>query len=445
MATRKRTETAAQAPSAASQTTHVALAASRPDCVQTISLRVPAAIRGHGGRPTAPQVPLLPVFIAGEENRFAWFACQSPIGQIALTPRELSPTGDEPVTADTETDSSPPQNPADENRWGLIAMSPLLLVGPAGCGKTAIATHLATRILDEVAPSIPAAEPSGLSNSNSAARSTTSLFMPGVDFARYYARAVDSDEITRFRRDIDSAPVLVIDDVHLMAGKPASQDELASRIENRSRSGRPTILTSRRLPTQVAGLRPLLVSRMLPGLTIPIRQPGTEARRELLLEFSRRRQLAIGDEELDLLCEGLEADLPARNLDSAMAHVDLYCRMKGCQPNVHAVRAAIGSIQPTSDLSTDRVAKVVSRRYKLKLSDLKSGTRRQEVVRARSLAMYLTRQLTGSSYHQIGKYFGGRDHTTVLHACRKTESMMQDDTELRVTADEVTEQLKATG
>ncbi|HBJ38837.1 MAG TPA: chromosomal replication initiator DnaA [Planctomycetaceae bacterium] len=329
-------------------------------------------------------------------------------------------------------------------------MSPVLLVGPSGCGKTAIATHLATRILDEVAPSVPATQSpaiqsGGSPTSNTAARSTTSLFMPGVDFARYYARAVDSDEITRFRRDIDSAPVLVIDDVHLMVGKPASQDELASRIENRSRSGRPTILTSRRLPTQVAGLRPLLVSRMLPGLTIPIRPPGREARRELLLEFSRRRQLAIGDDELDMLCDALEVDLPARNLDSAMAHVDLYCRMKGCPPNVHAVRAAIGSIQPTSDLSTDRVAKVVSRRYKLKLSDLKSGTRRQEVVRARSLAMYLTRQLTGSSYHQIGKYFGGRDHTTVLHACRKTESMIQDDTELRVTADEVTEQLKATG
>jgi len=453
MATRKRTESAAQAQSAASQTQSVVLAASRPGCVQTIALRVPAAIRGHGGRPTAPQVPLLPVFIAGEENRFAWFACQSPIGQIAITPREISPTGDEtvpPVPSDSgDMHSGETPNPADENRWGLIAMSPLLLVGPSGCGKTAIATHLATRILDEIAPPSGAeaggASASGASAGNAAVRSTTSLFMPGVDFARYYARAVDSDEITRFRRDIDSAPVLVVDDVHLMVGKPASQDELASRIESRSRSGRPTILTSRRLPTQVAGLRPLLVSRMLPGLTIPIRQPGNEARRELLLEFSRRRQVAIGDEELDMLCEGLEADLPARNLDSAMAHVDLYCRMKACPANIHAVRAAIGSIQPTTDLSTDRVAKIVSRRYKLKLSDLKSSTRRQEVVRARSLAMYLTRQLTGSSYHQIGKYFGGRDHTTVLHACRKTESMIQEDTELRVTADEVTEQLKATG
>lgn len=413
----------------------VALAAARPGCVQTIALRVPAAIRSHGGRPIAPQVPLLPVFIAGEENRFVWFACQSPIGRIAITPRELSPTGDETASG-VPSDSGDAFERVDENRWGLIAMSPLLLVGPSGCGKTAIATHLATRILDEIAP-VGVVESTG--------RATTSLFMPGVDFARYYARAVESDEITRFRRDVDSAPVLVVDDVHRMVGKPASQDELASRIESRSRSGRPTILTSRRLPTQVAGLRPLLVSRMLPGLTIPIRQPGAEARRELLLEFSRRRQVAIGDDELDMLCEGLEADLPARNLDSAMAHVDLHCRMKACPANIHAVRTAIGSIQPTSNLSTDRVAKIVSRRCKLKLSDLKSSTRRQEVVRARSLAMYLTRQLTGSSYHQIGKYFGGRDHTTVLHACRKTESMIQQDTELRVTADELTEQLKATG
>lgn len=428
-------------------------AAPRPQLVQTVALRVPVTVRGQGGRPVAPQSPLLPVFIVGPENRFVWFACQAPIGQVTSDQVAASatlPTAEQvsvggSVVADATSDGT--SEALLRASWGLIAMSPLLLVGPAGCGKTAIATHLATRMLDETSQAVASSPSSDIvsASGGAAGRANTSLFMPGADFARYYARAVDSDEITRFRRDIDSAPVLVIDDVHTMVGKPASQDELASRLESRSRSGRPTILTSRRLPTQVAGLRPLLVSRMLPGLTIAIRPPGKEARRELLLEFSRRRQLAISDDELDLLCEGLEDDLPARNLDSAIAQVDLYCRMKGCGVNVHAVRAAIGSLQPTSELSTDIVAKTVSRRYKLKLADLKSGTRRQEVVRARSLAMYLTRQLTGSSYHQIGKYFGGRDHTTVLHACRKTESMLQDDTELRVTADEVTEQLKATG
>lgn len=393
---------------------------SDPWSLVPIALRVPQAIRSHAGRPSTPPMPLLPVFLAGEENRFVSFVCQAPLS----TP------------AQGETDRSDADGLDTAGELGLIGLGTLLLVGPAGCGKTAIATHLATRMLEQVVASA--------SPPNSDGKPPISLFMPGVDFSRYYARAVDSDEISRFRRDLDHAPVLVIDDVHRMVGKPASQDELASRIEMRAAQGRPTILTCRRLPSQLAGLRPLLVSRMLPGLTVPIRLPGPAARRELLGEFARRRQLALGEDELELLLAGLDADLPARRLEAAVAHVELYCRMKGCRPNVHAVRAAIGATQPNADLSTDQVAKVISRRYKLKLAELKSGTRRQEIVRARSLAMYLTRQLTGSSYHQIGKYFGGRDHTTVLHACRKTEALLHDNSDLRLAADELTEQLKAT-
>ncbi len=377
-----------------------------------IALRIPQAIRSHSGRPTAPPTPLLPAFIAGEENRFVGFVAAAPLG------------------------FSSAENPAARGELGLMGIGPLLLVGPSGCGKTAIATHLATRMLEQVIADEPV-DPA-------AAKAMVSLFMPGVDFARYYARAVDSDEITRFRRDVDQAPVLVIDDVHLMVGKPASQDELASRIETRTAHGRPTILTCRRLPTQVPGLRPLLVSRMLPGLTVPIRMPGRAARRELLGEFARRRQLPLGKEELELLADGLDAELPARRLEAAIAQVELYCRMKACSPDIHAIRAAIAAVQTCHDLSTDQVAKVISRRYKVKLAELKSSTRRQEIVRARSLAMYLARQLTGASYHQIGKYFGGRDHTTVLHACRKTQSQLTDDSDLRVTADELTEQLKST-
>ncbi len=377
-----------------------------------IALRTPHAIRSHSGRPTAPPTPLLPAFIAGEENRFVGFVATAPLGFAA---------GGEA---------------AEDGELGLMRIGPLLLVGPCGCGKTALATHLATRMLEQVVAEEPV--------DAAAAQAMVSLFMPGVDFARYYARAVDSDEITRFRRDVDQAPVLVIDDVQLMAGKPAAQDELASRIETRTAQGRPTILTCRRLPTQVPGLRPLLVSRMLPGLTVPMRLPGPAARRALLVEFARRRQLALGEEELDLLAEGLDAELPARRLEAAIAQVELYCRMKACSPNAQAVRAAIAAVQTSPDLSTDQVAKLISRRYKVKLAELKSGTRRQEIVRARSLAMYLARQLTGASYHQIGKYFGGRDHTTVLHACRKTQTQLSDDSDLRVTADELTEQLKAT-
>lgn len=374
--------------------------------VQQIILRHPREIRGQQNRHATASNPLLPVFFAGEENRFAAFVCGANDGNV------------------------------DDFRDALASMGPTLLVGPSGAGKSTIANHLAAKLLDHIA-----ANPTPTQMSKPLAL----LSMPAIDFARLYARAVDSDDITQFRTDLQTAPVLVIDDVHLMIDKGAAQDELAARLESRSTASLPTILTCRRLPTQVPGLRPLLVSRMLPGLTVPIRLPGPEAIRMIVTALAERRDLLLRQEDIDLLCGGLPTEIPARQVDSMVRHLELWCRMKASRPTMIAIREAIASLVPTTEISTDKVAKVIARRYKLRLSELKSDTRRQEVVRARSLAMFLSRQLTGSSYDKIGKYFGGRDHTTVLHACRKTESLIESDNELRVAANEVADQLQATG
>lgn len=379
-----------------------------PDRVQQIVLRQPRPHRSQQGRGSSIALPLLPVFFAGEENRLVAFVCGT--------------THSDPESTDF----------ADS----LASMGPLLLVGPSGSGKSALASHLAAKFLDRMAVELVPSEGNGEANAL--------IFLSAIDFARLYARAVDADDITRFRSELQSVPVLVIDDVHSMIDKPSAQDELAARLEARSAASLPTILTCRRLPTQVSGLRPLLVSRMLPGLTVPIRLPGAETRRSLVASLSQRRDLALGEEELDLLCSGLPNEISASQIEAVVRHLELWCRMKATRPNMTAIRGAIDSIAPASEVSTDQVAKTVARRYKIKLAELKSGTRRQEVVRARSLAMFLSRQLTGNSYDKIGKYFGGRDHTTVLHACRKTEAMIENDNELRITANEVTDHLKAT-
>jgi len=379
--------------------------------VQQIVLRQPRGIRGQQGRGGTVSLPLLPVFFAGEENRFAAFVCGMPNAESA--------------------------NGVTTNfRDSLAGMGPVLLVGPSGCGKSAIANHLAAMLIDHLS----ANENQTIDNPE-----TVSLMsMSSIDFSRLYARSVDSDDITQFRSELQNAPILVIDDVHLIVDKVPAQEELAARLEARSADSLPTILTCRRLPTQVPGLRPLLVSRMLPGLTVPIRLPGHAARRALVSTLSQRRDLLLSDEEIDLLCAGLPDEIPARQIESAVRHLELWCRMKASRVTMVAIREAIASIEPTTEISTDQIAKTIARRYKLKLGELKSGTRRQEVVRARSLAMYLARQLSGTSYDKIGRYFGGRDHTTVLHACRKTESLIESDNELRIAANEVSDQLKAT-
>ena len=362
------------------------------DWVQQISLRQPRTVYSQPGRTMQLTMPLLPFYFAGEENRFAAFVCSEPQqDEAGLSPEEIA-------------------------EMGIV-----LLVGPTGCGKSVLAHHLATRWLNP-------------------AKSLLSL--PATDFARQYARAVDSDELNQLRTHFQDADVVLVDDVHLIVDKPAAQEELAARVESRVAERRPTLLTCRRLPTQLPGIRPLLASRMLPGLTVPIRLPGAAAIAMIIAGLNERLQLNLKADDQALLAAGLPQEVTARQIEGVLKHLELWCRMKSSAPTMVGIREAISTIDKLVDVSTDKISKAIARRYKLKLADIKSETRRQEVVRARSLAMYLSRQLIGTSYDKIGQYFGGRDHTTVLHAVRKIESTIDEDQELRIAANEIADQMK---
>ncbi len=304
--------------------------------------------------------------------------------------------------------------------------NPILLIGPSGAGKTAIALHLAARHASE---SSVDGEPARV------------VHLPAIDFARQYAEAVAADDLPPLRAEISDVPILVIDDLHLIADKPAAQDELAMRIESRIAAGSAMIVTCRRLPSEIRGLRPLLVSRVLPGLTISIALPCGASRLQLLRELSMHFGLDIESGLLDILHEGLDPNLPARGLESALKQVSLWCRMHDSPPSMEAVQSAIDKIGKTEEVSLASITNAVARYFRMRASELRSSSRKQNLVRARSLAMLIARRMTGKSMHQIGEHFGGRDHTTVLHAIRKTQSLLETDSDLRRADDEVTEKL----
>lgn len=331
----------------------------------------------------------IPYFIAGDENRLVSLVCQ---GQLPVF--ELG--------------------------------NPILLTGPSGSGKSVIALHLASQAaIDQSIDGEPAKV----------------MSVSALDFARSYAEAIAADDLKPLSDELATATVLVIDDLHLIADKPAAQEEIALRIESRVDSGKPTILTCKRMPSEVRGIRSRLASRAVPGLTIPIALPKASARKQLLVELAMQIGLDIDPALLSILDAGLDTSLAVRRLESAIKQVSLYCRMHDCEANVAAIQSAIDSTSDQPSISLATITNSVARYFRLKSSDLRSSSRKQNFVRARSLAMFLARQLTSTSMHQIGEYFGGRDHTTVLHAVRKTGELLKTDSTLKQAADELTEKL----
>lgn len=355
--------------------------------VSTFPLEQPQLRTRRRGASTAGS--LLPYFIAGEENRLAAF---------------LS-TSDQDVFS-----------------FG----NPVLLIGPSGAGKSALGIHLAARraLRDGDASGPPKV-----------------THLAAVDFARNFANAVENEDVARFRVELDHAAVLFIDDLQTISHKPAAQDELATRVQHRIDRLRPTVLTSRRLPSSVRRMRPALVSRSLTGLTVPIQLPGQAARRLLLKEFSLLHAVELEGVLIDEFEHGLAPALPARQLEAAVKQVNLWCRMNQTTPSSDAILACLDSVVEKRRVTLAAITTQTAKQFGLRSAELKSSSRRQRIVRARSMAMFLARQLTTESLTQIGNHFGGRDHSTVLHAIRKTTTSIEADPDLQRIADDVTEKL----
>jgi chromosomal replication initiator protein len=144
---------------------------------------------------------------------------------------------------------------------------------------------------------------------------------------------------------------------------------------------------------------------------------------------------------LNRLVSDLDPHLTPRQLESVIKDLSLWQRMHASPLTEEAIRSAVDKIGRGGEVSMSAITRCVARYYRLKTAELRSGSRKKQIVRARSLAMHLARRFTSKSMHQIGEYFGGRDHTTVLHAIRKTESLMHQDADLQRAADDVAEKL----
>jgi len=295
-------------------------------------------------------------------------------------------------------------------------VDPLLLYGPTGVGKS----HLALELAEAWRGRYPR---------------DAVVVTQGADFARSYATALKQDALPALRRRYRELSLLVLEDVQQLTGKDAAQGELARTLDEIAQQRGRVIVTASRAPWELRNLAPPLTSRLSAGHTVPIALPEAQTRLAILQRLAQERGARLPTEAARVLADGLPVAAPrlagvlmqlltmtggARNT----IDVDLARRFKakyldGARPTMRAITAA------------------AAKYFDLKIGQLKGPTRRRGVVWARNVAMYLARQLTGKSYLAVGRYYGGRDHTTVMHACRKTQQMIDTDPACRQAMEDV--------
>ena len=294
---------------------------------------------------------------------------------------------------------------------------PLVLFGPSGTGKTSLALTVISELADR-------------SNRNTSL--SKPIYLSALDFDRRFRAAIETDSVEDLRNRLMQSRGVVIDDIQKLVDKPAAQAEFIIILDRMSRKNWPIVITMDCSPQECSGLSSRLISRLLAGLSIPVNPPGATARSEIIRDLAKINGLNLTDDAISLLVDRLNVTVP--KLDHFFAQAKNTLRVhnaddQSCSDEpIDAVK--LTQLFSKSDTDTQQLSKLIAKHvadeFHLKPSELKSNSRKQTIVLARGVAIYLNRTLLGTSFSKIGSCFGNRDHSTVMHAYRKIESLIED-------------------
>lgn len=289
------------------------------------------------------------------------------------------------------------------------AYNPLFLYGETGLGKTHLMHSVAHQILRE----------------NIQARIA---YISTEKFTNEYVEAIENNTVTAFRQRYRRVDVLLIDDIHFLANKERIQEEFFHTFNELFERQKQIVLSSDRPASEIAKLESRLVSRFQWGLVADIQAPDYETRLAIIRKKCRSMNLDLPEAILHFLAERVCRNV--RRMEGALTRVAGYAALVKGQITIETVERLLQDIlqqEAQQKITVEKIQQKVADYHKLRLSDMVSKRRPANIAFPRQIAMYLSRMLTNHSLQEIGDAFGGRDHGTVIHACKQVENMMEQD------------------
>jgi chromosomal replication initiator protein len=302
------------------------------------------------------------------------------------------------------------------------AYNPLFIYGGVGLGKT----HLLHAVGHQIARLYP---------------SLRLLYLSTERFTNELINAIRYDRTAEFRGKYRNIDLLLIDDIQFISGKERTQEEFFHTFNDLYESRRQIVVSSDSAPKEIPEIEERLRSRFEWGLIADIQPPDFETRVAILKKKAEIERVRLPDEVAYLIASRIKANI--REIEGSLTRMIAFCALSGREMTVDLAQDVLSELWGNEEkiITIEHIQRKASEFFGIKLSDMRTKTRTKAVAFPRQIAMYLARQLTHASLAEVGRAFGGKDHTTVLHAVEKIQTLVQDDPKFKKTLDTLTQSI----
>jgi chromosomal replication initiator protein len=312
------------------------------------------------------------------------------------------------------------------NNPGGTSFNPLVIYGGTGLGKTHLMHALGNLALE-------------------LGKSKRVVYVSSEKFTVEFVEAIQADKVHEFSLFYRTVDLLIVDDIQFFSGKEKTQDNFFHTFNTLYQLGKQIVLSSDVPPKELRGLDERLISRFQSGLTADIQPPDLETRIAILRKKSEENGLEMPQDVIDFIAANVTNNI--RELEGCLISILARASLENREINVPLARDVLRMVANDlkAPISIEQIQRIVCDFFDLPEDLLRAKTRKQEIVTARQVAMYLAKELTGSSLKTIGLHFGGRDHSTVIHACQSVDQRMKDEPIFHQTVDRLRQRIQLEG